>query len=171
MRLSLELDQVIEQFSAQLPVDHLPVGHRRTLQAIAHCRTARLGSHVDACDACGHLRISYNSCRNRHCPKCQGLNKEMWAIQQEDQLLPTTYFHVVFTIPHQLNGLCLHNPRFMYGLLLQAAWYTLDTFARDPKWLGAKPAATMVLHTARLSSRRSLGTNLGVASTCALHCP
>lgn len=147
MRPPHELAQVIERFLPQLPKAALPVHHRRTLQAIRDCRTAKLGGHVDACDACGHLRISYNSCRNRHCPKCQGLNKEMWTIQQEDQLLPTTYFHVVFTLPHELNGLCLHNPRFMYGLLLQAAWYTLHTFAQDPKWLGAKSAATMVLHT------------------------
>ena len=147
MRPQFEIAQVIEQFLPQLPQAALPVHHQRTLKAIRDCRTAKLGGHVDACDACGHLRISYNSCRNRHCPKCQGLKKEMWTIQQEDQLLPTTYFHVVLTLPHELNGLCLHNPRFMYGLLLQAAWYTLDTFARDPKWLGAKTAATMVLHT------------------------
>jgi len=147
MRPSLEVAQVIEQFLPQIPAQDLTVHQRRTLQAIRACRTAELGAHIDACDQCGHLRISYNSCRNRHCPKCQGLNKEMWTIQQEDQLLPTAYFHVVFTLPHQLNGLCLHNPRFMYNLLLQAAWYTLHTFASDPKWLGAKTAATMVLHT------------------------
>ena len=109
MRPSLEVAQIIERFLPQMAEDALPRHHRRTLQAIRDCRTAKLGGHVDACEACGHLRISYNSCRNRHCPKCQGLNKEMWTIQQEDQLLPTTYFHVVFTIPHELNGLCLHS--------------------------------------------------------------
>ena len=147
MRPQLEVAQVIDRFLHQLPDHKLTKYHRRTLKAIQACRTASLGGHVDACDSCGHLRISYNSCRNRHCPKCQGLNKEMWTIQQEDQLLPTTYFHVVFTLPHELNGLCLHNPRFMYDLLLRSSWYTLNTFARDPKWLGAKSAATMVLHT------------------------
>ena len=147
MRPPLEVAQVIEQFLPQIPTQDLTVHQRRTLQAIRACRTAELGAHIDACDQCGHLRISYNSCRNRHCPKCQGLNQEMWTIQQEDQLLPTAYFHVVFTLPHELNGLCLHNPRFMYDLLLRAAWYTLHIFADDPKWLGAKTAATMVLHT------------------------
>ncbi len=147
MRPQLEVAQVIDRFLDQLPGHKLTTHHRRTLRAIQVCRTASLGGHVDACDSCGHLRISYNSCRNRHCPKCQGLNKEMWTIQQEDQLLPTSYFHVVFTLPQELNGLCLHNPRFMYDLLLRSAWYTLNTFARDPKWLGAKSAATMVLHT------------------------
>jgi len=102
---------------------------------------------IDACDECGHLRISYNSCRNRHCPTCQGLDKEMWAIQQEEQLLPAPYFHVVFTLPHELNGLCMHNPRFMYSLLLEAGWHTLHSFGSNPKWLGARTAATVVLHT------------------------
>lgn len=147
MKTRFELAQVIELFEHQLPVGRFTAHHRRTLSAIRRCRTAALGGHVDACDECGHLRISYNSCRNRHCPKCQGLNKEMWIIQQEDQLLPTTYFHVVFTIPHELNPLCLYQPALMYNLLFKAAWFTLDTFARDPKWLGAKTAATMVLHT------------------------
>ena len=106
-----------------------------------------MGGHVDGCDRCGHKRISYNSCRNRHCPKCQGLEKEMWAIQREEELLPISYFHVVFTLPHELNTPCLYNPKFMYGLLFEAAWYVLNTFGTDPKWLGAKSAATMILHT------------------------
>jgi len=121
--------------------------HRRTLSALEHCRTAALGGHIDACDHCGLLKISYNSCRNRHCPKCQGLNKEMWIIQQQDMLLAVASFHVVFTLPHELNDLCLHNPKLMYGLLFKAAWHTINTLAKDPKWLGAKTAATMVLHT------------------------
>lgn len=97
MKTHFDLAQVIEQFEHQLPVGQLTAHHRRTLSAIRRCRTAALGGHIDACNECGHLRISYNSCRNRHCPKCQGLNQEMWIVQQEDQLLPTTYFHVVFT--------------------------------------------------------------------------
>lgn len=147
MKSAVELSEVIDQFLPRLADNQLPWYHYNTLMAIRNCRTAKLGAHIDACDACGHLRISYNSCRNRHCPKCQGIKKEMWTIQQEDQLLPCSYFHVVFTIPHQLNELCLRNPRFMYSLLFQAAWFTINTFARDPKWLGAKSAATMVLHT------------------------
>ena len=125
----------------------IPAYQQRTLSALQACRTASLGGHVDACDLCGLLQISYNSCRNRNCPKCQGLQKEMWTIQREEELLPVSYFHVVFTLPHELNGLCLHNPRFMYDLLLESAWYVLNSFARDPKWLGAQSAATMILHT------------------------
>lgn len=102
---------------------------------------------MDTCSKCGHQQISYNSCRNRHCPKCQGLAKEMWIIQQEDMLLPVAYFHVVFTLPHEFNELCLHHGKVMYDLLFQAAWHTIKTLSADPKWLGAKSAATMVLHT------------------------
>jgi hypothetical protein len=121
--------------------------HRKTLDAIQKCRTAELGGHLDQCNDCGHLKISYNSCRNRNCPKCQGVNKESWIVQQEDMLLPVAYFHVVFTLPHELNSLCLYQPKFMYNLLFQAAWHTLKTLANDPKWIGAKTAATMLLHT------------------------
>jgi len=89
--------------------------HLKVLLAIKRCRTAALGGHLDECSDCGHRpAISYNSCRNRHCPKCQGLQKEMWAIQREQELLPASYFHVVFTLPHELNELCLRNPRLMY---------------------------------------------------------
>ena len=114
---------------------------------MSKCRTAELGGHIDKCDSCGNLRVSYNSCRNRNCPKCQGVEKEMWVIQQEDTLLPVAYFHVVFTLPHELNGLCLLHPDFMYDLLLKSAWHTINTLAKDKKWMGAHTAATMVLHT------------------------
>ena len=147
MRPAFDIAQAAARFGRRLPANSLTTYQKRTLQAIVACRTAALGGHIDACGECGHLRISYNSCRNRHCPKCQGLNKEMWAIQQEEQLLPVPYFHVVFTLPHELNGLCMHNPRFMYGLLLEAGWHTLNSFGNSPKWLGARTAATIVLHT------------------------
>ena len=147
MRPQYELADVIRQFLPSMDRKKLPIHHQRTLSALERCRTAALGGHIDQCDGCGHLRISYNSCRNRNCPKCQGMNKEMWIIQQEDMLLPIAYFHVVFTIPQELNELCLHQPKFMYDLLFRSAWHTLRTFASDPKWLGAKSAATMVLHT------------------------
>jgi hypothetical protein len=145
-----EVADVIRQFLPPLwgmDKTKMLVHHRKTLNALQQCRTAALGGHIDECNACGHLRISYNSCRNRHCPKCQDLNKEAWIVQQEDMLLPVAYFHVVFTQPHELNELCMWQPKFMYDLLFRAAWYTLNTFAKDPKWLGAKTAATMVLHT------------------------
>lgn len=147
MQLKFELADVIDNFFDDDFRKRIPVHQQRTLTALQLCRTASLGGHVDACDACGLLLISYNSCRNRNCPKCQGLQTEMWTIQREEELLPVPYFHVVFTLPHELNGLCLHNPRFMYDLLFESAWYVLQTFANDPKWLGAQSAATMVLHT------------------------
>jgi len=147
MRPKYEVADIIRRFLPQMDKQKMPVHHRRTLAAVEKCRTAALGGHIDACDECGHLKISFNSCRNRHCPKCQGVNKEMWVIQQEDMLLPIAYFHVVFTLPHELNELCLHQPKFMYDLLFKAAWHTINTLAKDPKWLGAKTAATMVLHT------------------------
>lgn len=93
------------------------------------------------------MRVSYNSCRNRHCPKCGGLERELWIQARERELLPVTYYHVVFTIPAQLNSWCLYNPRFCYDLLFRAAWQTLQAFAKDSKYLGATPGATMVLHT------------------------
>ena len=147
MRQKYEVADVISQFYDDDFRKSIPLHQQRTLSALLQCRTASLGGHIDACDACGFLKISYNSCRNRNCPKCQGMEKEMWIIQREEELLPVPYFHVVFTLPHELNVLCLRNPRFMYDLLFESAWYVLQTFASDPKWLGAQSAATMVLHT------------------------
>ncbi len=147
MRPQYEMAEVIRQFLPQMDKRKMLVHHRKTLNALQRCRTAELGGHIDECNDCGHLRISYNSCRNRNCPKCQGVNKEMWIIQQEDMLLPIACFHVVFTLPHELNELCLHQPKFMYNLLFKSAWHTLNTLSNDPKWVGAKTAATMVLHT------------------------
>jgi hypothetical protein len=147
MRTTYEVADIIDKYYNEAFRRSIPVYKQRTLSALTACRTAALGGHVDACNHCGKQTISYNSCRNRHCPKCQGLQKEMWTIQREEELLPTTYFHVVFTLPHELNGLCLRNPRFMYGLLFEAAWYVLKTFSDDPRWLDARSAATMVLHT------------------------
>ena len=120
---------------------------KRMLKALSICRTAALGGHLDGCDSCGHERISYNSCRNRHCPKCQGVQRERWIMAREAELLPTSYFHVVFTLPAALNGLALKYPRLIYGLLFQTAWQTIQAFASDPKHLGAKPAMTAILHT------------------------
>jgi hypothetical protein len=142
------VSDVVELFGAALrQKGGLTAAQKRALTDVGQCRTAALGGHVDACDGCGTLRISYNSCRNRHCPKCQSVEREAWIISREEDLLPVTYYHVVFTIPDQINGLCLCNPRFMYDLLFGAAWQTLQTFAADRRWLGAKTGATMVLHT------------------------
>jgi hypothetical protein len=119
----------------------------RTLDAIMRCRTAALGSHVDGCTDCGYLRISYNSCRNRHCPKCQGVQRERWIEAREGELLPVPYFHVVFTLPDTLNSLCLHQGKIVYGILFQTAWSVLRSFGYDPKWLGARTGMIAILHT------------------------
>jgi len=119
----------------------------RTLDAVRRCRSAALGAHVDGCLSCGHLRISYNSCRNRHCPKCQGNKREQWIQAREDDLLPVPYFHVVFTLPDTLNALCLHKGREVYDILFQSVWHVLNTFGHDHKWLGAQTGMIAILHT------------------------
>jgi hypothetical protein len=119
----------------------------RTLHAVRRCRTVALGAHVDGCTSCGHLRISYNSCRNRHCPKCQSNQREKWIQAREQELLPVPYFHVVFTLPDTLNLLCLHKPREMYNTLFETAWSVLNTFGHDHKWLGAQSGMIAILHT------------------------
>lgn len=113
------------------------------LSAISKCRTADLGGHVDACEDCGHYKISYNSCGNRHCPTCGSLKREEWLLKQEEKLLEVPYFHVVFTLPHELNGLCLQHPRMIYSLLFRTAWKTIQAFAKDEKYLGAKTGMTV----------------------------
>jgi len=122
-------------------------GQHRALQAIAACRTAALGGHTEACDHCGALRIAYNSCRNRHCPKCQTLAKERWLAARRAELLPVEYFHVVFTLPHALNPLAQGNPRVLYALLFQAARETLAAFGDDPRHLGGEVGGLAILHT------------------------
>ena len=117
------------------------------LRAIARCRTAALGGHVEACDACGARQIAYNSCRNRNCPKCQGAERAKWLAAQQAALLPVEYFHIVFTLPHALNALVRVNPCRLYGLLFRAAAATLQCFAHDPHHLGAELGVTAVLHT------------------------
>ena len=121
--------------------------HLRTLSALEQCRTAALGGHRDTCTDCGATRLSYNSCRNRHCPKCGGLRRELWINARRRELLPVPYQHIVFTLPEQLNPLCRYDPNFCYNLLFRAAWHTLKTFGEDERWLGARPGATMALHT------------------------
>ena len=119
----------------------------RAMRAIEICRTAALGGHVDECDQCGARKISYNSCRNRHCPKCQSLDKERWLEKRCGELLPVPYFHVVFTVPQELNLLALANPRWFYDLLFDSASKTLLEIAADPKHLGARIGVLAVLHT------------------------
>jgi hypothetical protein len=120
----------------------------KAFRAIQRCRTAALGGHVDACPRCGYqAAISYNSCRNRHCPKCQTQSREHWLAARERELLPTNYFHVVFTVPHELNVLALTNQRPFYDLLFSASAQTLLEVAADPKHLGAAIGLISILHT------------------------
>jgi hypothetical protein len=120
---------------------------RRALSDIAACRTAALGGHVEECDRCGYQRIAYNSCRNRHCPKCQATAAAQWMEARADELLPVEYFHVVLTLPAALGPIALQNPRQVYGLLFRAAAETLRQVAADPKHLGAEIGFLAILHT------------------------
>jgi hypothetical protein len=126
---------------------HLAWQHRKVMDAIVRCRTATLGGHLDQCLRCGHQAISYNSCRNRHCPKCQGNARAKWLAARSAELLPVPYFHVVFTLPHELSALVLQNKRLLYDLLFHTAATTLLEVARDPKHLGADIGLLSVLHT------------------------
>ena len=147
-RRRVELAELVRTHGAAYRQAHrLTRGQHRALRAIAACRTAALGGHTETCDVCGATRIAYNSCRNRHCPKCQTLAKERWLAARQAELLPVEYFHVVFTLPHTLNPLAQGNPRVCYGLLFQAARETLATFGDDPRHLGGEVGGLAILHT------------------------
>lgn len=126
---------------------HLSLAQRRVMTAIEICRTSALGGHVERCEDCAHTRIAYNSCRNRHCPKCQWRAAERWMAARAAELLPVAYFHVVFTLPAEVGAIAYQNKAPVYGLLFKAAARTLETIAADPKHLGAEIGLTAVLHT------------------------
>jgi hypothetical protein len=126
---------------------HLPPHVAKTVRAIQNCRTTALGGHADTCDECGYTKVSYNSCRNRHCPKCQALVKEQWLLNREADLLPVGYFHVVFTLPQELNELGIRNRETLFNLLLQTSAQTLQALALDKKHLGAQVGFISILHT------------------------
>ncbi|MGH1412930.1 MAG: IS91 family transposase [Pelagimonas sp.] len=126
---------------------HLNLPQLKVMSSIETCRTAALGGHVSACTKCSHQHIAYNSCRNRHCPKCQGAAAQDWMQARMEDLLPVEYFHVVFTLPAQIVDIAYQNKAAVYGLLFKASAQTLLTIAADPKHLGAKIGATSVLHT------------------------
>lgn len=119
----------------------------RVMRAIERCRTAELGGHLDVCEGCGYERPSYNSCRDRHCPKCQALAQDLWLEGRKRRLLPTRYFHLVFTLPEELRGVALANRRTVFGLMFQAVSSTLLELSGDPRHLGALVGVTSVLHT------------------------
>jgi hypothetical protein len=149
-RRSLEVADI---FRAQGPAwrraraGHLSLGQLKVMSAIERCRTAALGGHVAACQDCGHTRIAYNSCRNRHCPKCQGAAAEDWLAARQAELLPVPYYHVVFTLPAPIADIAYHNKAEVYAILFKAAAQTLTTIAADPGHLGARIGLTAVLHS------------------------
>ena len=147
-RVKVELAEVFARHGAAYQATHrlVPVQYR-AIAAIRACRTDALGGHVERCNACGALRYHYHSCRNRHCPKCQTLAKERWLAARRAELLPVPYFHLVFTLPHELNALAQGNPRAIYALLFRSVSDTLIEFGANPRWLGGTIAATLVLHT------------------------
>jgi Putative transposase/Transposase zinc-binding domain len=126
---------------------HVSLGQLKVMSAIERCRTAALGGHVERCEACAHLRISYNSCRDRHCPKCQAAAAKEWLTDRRAELLPVPYFHVVFTLPGPIADIAYQNKLIVYDLLLKVAAETLITIAVDPKHFGARIGLTAVLHT------------------------
>jgi len=142
------LADILRRFGpAYLATHDLPAAKAKVWRAIVACRTAALGGHVEACDACGSTRHVYHSCRNRHCPLCQTRAKEAWLAARRRELLPVPYFHLVFTLPHDLNRLIGQRPRAIYELLFGAVSATLTEFAANPRWLGGTPAFSLVLHT------------------------
>jgi Transposase zinc-binding domain len=128
---------------------HVSLDQLKVMSAIERCRTVALGGHVARCEnaACGHTLVAYNSCRNRHCPKCQAAASRRWLADREAELLPVPYFHVVYTLPSKLRDIAYQNKRVVYDLLMKAAAETTLTIAADPKRLGARIGITAVLHT------------------------
>lgn len=147
-RPTLELADIFRRHGPAFRQAHsLPVSQLRLMRAIENCRTAALGGHVDQCGLCQHTRISYNSCRNRHCPKCGGKQRAQWLLQRKQDLLPIQYFHVVFTLPAPAAAIAFHNKKAVYDILFRTASQTLLTIARDPKHLGAEIGLFAILHT------------------------
>lgn len=149
-RPPFEVADIIRQYGDRFIETHgawLTGQHRRVLRALARCRTAALGGHLDRCARCDHRAISYNSCRNRHCPKCLTHARDQWLAERQQELLPVGYHHVVFTLPHELSWLALQNKQVVYDLLFRASAATLLEVAADPKHLGAAIGFLSVLHT------------------------
>ncbi|PJC18122.1 MAG: IS91 family transposase [Comamonadaceae bacterium CG_4_9_14_0_8_um_filter_57_21] len=149
-RLALEVADIFRTYGPawrQCQRGHLSLGQLKVMSAIEQCRTAALGGHALHCDGCGHDQLSYNSCRNRHCPKCQASAAKRWLQERQAELLPVDYYHVVFTLPAPISAMAYYNKALIYRLLFEVAAETLTTIAADPKHLGAQIGATLVLHT------------------------
>jgi Putative transposase/Transposase zinc-binding domain len=147
-RPRLALADIFRQYGPDYRAKNLlPLSHRRVMRAVETCRTAVLGGHVESCGHCDHQRIAYNSCRNRHCPKCQSTAKERWIEQRKTELLPIAYFHAVFTVPPAIADIALRNRKTLFGILFRASAETLLRIAADPKHLGASIGFFSILHT------------------------
>ena len=149
-RPAVEVADIIRDHGAawrQANRGHVSLAQMKVMSAIESCRTAALGGHVARCEDCAHTVIAYNSCRNRHCPKCQGAAARTWMEEREAELLPVPYFHIVFTLPTAIGDIAYQNKRVIYDLLFKASAETMLTIAADPKHLGARIAITSVLHT------------------------
>ena len=150
MRPALEVADVfrVQGSSYRLAqAGHLSLNQLKAMSAIEACRTAELGGHVERCEDCAHVQVAYNSCRNRHCPRCQGAAAKRWLEAREAELLPVAYYHVVFTMPAEIADIAFHNKAVVYDILFKAASQTLLTIAADPKHLGARIGVTAVLHS------------------------
>ena len=148
--VGLEVADIFRQVGPSYREDHdtaLSRGQRRVMSAIEQCRTTALGGHVEQCDSCGHQRIAFNSCRNRHCPKCQSLVRAQWLEDRQTELLPVEYFHVVFTVPQEIAAIAYQNKTVAYDILFRATAETLRTIAGDAKHLGAEIGFIAILHT------------------------
>jgi hypothetical protein len=146
----LEVADIFRQVGPAYRQDHadaISAGQRRVMRAIERCRTAALGGHVEQCDACGHQRVAFNSCRDRHCPKCQSLVRAQWLEDRQAELLPAEYFHVVFTMPQEVAAIAYQNKAVVYDILFHAAAETLRTIGADPRHLGAEIGFISILHT------------------------
>jgi len=142
------LGSLFDKYATDYIHYHRLTSHERgILRLLSMCRSSGLGSHKEICSNCGYEQISYNSCRNRHCPTCQQIDKQKWLEKRMEELLPTGYFHIVFTIPHQLNQICLQNRNAMYNIFFKAASQTILELAADPKHLGAETGLLAMLHT------------------------
>lgn len=149
MSPKIGLTAVIEKFGPAVREQYkLSAAQLKVLQLVSKCRTGQLGSHKERCTSCGHKRVHYNSCGNRHCPNCQGVNKERWLIDRSHDLLPVRYFHGVFTVPSELRVLFRYNKKLLYSLLFQCVWETISAFAMDKRQqMEAKPGVIAILHT------------------------
>jgi predicted Zn-ribbon and HTH transcriptional regulator len=149
-RPEVEVADIFRQYVSQYEQESqrpIPYQHRKVIAHITSCRTAQLGGHTETCESCGYVRISYNSCRDRHCPKCQFLKKERWINDRNREVLPVQYFHVVFTVPDELAAVIYGNQKKLYALLLRCAGQTIIELGREPKRLDARTGAICILHT------------------------